>query len=409
MFSRQRIYYMHGYMQIHFFATCINHAMLDIEFNMLIMRYLPFAERYPATTVCQETSSVTGGFSPQEESAAQRGGKQPPVQETQRFTQAQLQLRDFTPDELHCDYADKDRSSTEGEGQRETHPQAVSPVSRNTLQSSRYGNMSRKSLSKSRERPLENILEETSLSQDDIRHGFRSENNLKRTDSTASHDSLRSSGYFSNPRTSVLRLSTADSFAEINDEEDSTSIGPVKQTHADNLDEGVVMNFHLTSDFRADSPESSGTDSSSPPSSPSKSDQTAATVLLAAEEEQVDDLHPIPRRRCNQMTPTHKRRQLPKHDDVLFSDLSPEHGEMRRRSSSLPTTTRTSYVQAQKAGVLMPDITGPQSHSSSTSLDSETTYGSPSEQSSMNGSQLSLASATSGKYVINLLSFYLSG
>ena len=368
---------------IYFFATCINHAMLDIEFNMLIMRYLPFAERYPATTVCQETSSVTGGFSPQEESAAQGGGKQPPVQETQRFTQTQLQLRNFTPDELHRDCADKDRSSTEGEGQREVQPQAISPLSHNILQSaSRYGSMTRKSSSKSRERPLENILEETSLSQDENRYELMT-GSLKRTDSTVSttsHDSFRSSGYYSNPRASVLRLSQVSNGESIAENEDSVE------------DEGVVMGTHQMNESRVvNGYESSGTESSSPASSPSRSADEAPALA------DQDDLPPVPRERCNQMssTPNHKRWQTKRN-----CDLSPEHSEMRGRSSSLPN--RASYLQAQSVAVAMPSIglQSPLSHSSSTSLDSETTYGSQSEKSSINGSLQSIASTASGKWLI---------
>jgi hypothetical protein len=225
----------------------------------------------------------------------------------------------------------------------------------------------------------------------DMKCSTGKEESLKRTASTAStvsHDSSRSSGYYSNPRTSYLRLSTADSFAE-NDDYD----------HGEE-DEGVVTGVHHSSNFRAESPESSGTDSSSPPSSPSKSDET--TKVLAAEEQ--DDLQPILRGRCNQMA---KRRQLPKQSDALYDEFLPEDGEMRRRSSSLPTTTRASCVKAAQNATTMMHMHGvaaphSQSHSSSTSLDSETTYGSPSEQSSVNGSQLSLASAASGKWLIHL-------
>ena len=381
---------------MHAHATCkpaIPVTCTCICMPLLVIIYILFTDSYPAATVCQETAS------PQQEAAGGRLQKQAPIQETQQL----VQMPDLAEDKLHRDSAGEDRSSTGGEAQREDQPQAVS--CRNTLHSSRYS-MTRKSLKQRREL-LENIQEEISPSQDDEKCNSGT-GSLKRTASTAStvsHDSLRSSGYYSNPRTSILRLSTAESFAENDDdqEEDGALLGPVKQTHRDGMkDEGVVMNIHHMSDFRDESCESSGTESSSPPSSPSKIDEMAE---LAAEEQ--DDLQPILRERCNQMscTPSHKRR-LPKQNNILHSDhLSPEHSEMRRRSSSLPTTTRTSYVQAQKAAVCMPGI-GPQSplsHSSSTSLDSETTFGSPSEQSSMNGSQLSLASASSGKWLIYLM------
>ena len=373
------------------------------------MYTLYFVEKYqhPGVAVCQET----GGSSPQQESAG-AGGRQPPpppVQETQlSSSQTPLRRSSAAQDELDRDCANKeDMSLTGGEAQREAQPQAL--PNHSTLQSSRYS-ATRKSLKQRRERrdPLEKIQEETSPLLD---HGDKcspGEGILKRTPSTAStisHDSSRSSGYYSNPdpRTSYLRLSTADSIAENDyyDQEAEDGASKLKQTCRDSMeDEGVVTDH--SSKLRAESPESSGTESSSPPSSPSKSDGT--TTLAAAEEH--DNLQPILRRRCNQMTPTHKRRQLPKQTDVLYDDFLPEDGEMRRRSSSLPTTTRTRCVKAQQNATMhMHSITGQhsQSHSSSTSLDSETTYGSPSEQSSMDGSQLSIASAASGECLIYLL------
>ena len=361
--------------------------------------FLYFAARYPAVVVCQETTLEASGFSPQQESAGARGRQPPPppVQETQPSgSQTPLRRSSAAQDELDRDCANKEvssRSSTGGEAQREAQPQAL--PNQNTLQSSRY--VTRKSLKQQRGRRdlLENIQEEMSPLLDGDKCHSGGVGNLKRTPSTAStvsHDSSRSSGYYSNPRTSYLRLSTADSIAE-NDDYD----GPLNQTRRDSVeDEGVVMDH--SSKFRAESPESSGTESSSPPSSPSKSDET---TILATKEQ--DDLQPILRGRCNQITPTHKRRQLPKQTDVLYDDFSSENGEMRRRSSSLPTTTRTRCVKAQP--MHMHGVTSPhsQSHSSSTSLDSETTYGSQSEQSSMNGSQLSIASAASGMWLIYLL------
>lgn len=326
--------------------------------------------------MCQETTP----FSPQQEEAGRtrKLQKQPPVQETvQQFTQ--------TEDQLQRDGVNVDRSSTEGEAHRGSQPQA--PSSHNTPQSTRY----RKSF-KQRGEPLENILEETSLSQDDAEKYDRESQTLKRTASTASEASFRSSGYFSNPRTSVLRLSQVSaggSTAENDDycqEEDVALLESIdKQTHRDSTeDEGISI--HHTNELRVDTSDSSGTESSSPPLSPTRSD------VAPAEED--DDLPPVRRLRSNQMsTPSHMRRQ-PKGINV-YSDLSPEHGEMRRRSSSLPTTSRTSYVQAQNAAVAMPGIgsQSPLSHSSSTSLDSDTTY----------GSQQSIASTTSGTLVNQLI------
>ncbi len=374
-----------------------------------------FVESCPATTVCQETAPGAGGLSPQQESAVTVGRQHPPVQETvQQSAQTPLRSAQDELDESDRDCTDKDRSSTEGEAQREVQPQAL--PNHSTVQSSRY-NVTRKSLKqRGGERPLENIQEETSpLLDGDMKRSTGKEGSLKRTASTAStvsQYSSRSSGYYSNPRTSILRLSTADSFTEnedcdLQEEEDGASkFGSLKQTHRDSVeDEGVVTDVHHSSNFRAESPESSGSDSSSPPSSPSKSDQT--TKMLAAEEEQ-HDLQPVLRERCHQMTgtPIRKRRQLPKQSDALYDDFLPEDGEMRRRSSSLPTTTRARCVIAQNAPTMMHmhGVASPhsQSHSSSTSLESETTYGSPSEQSSVNGSQLSLASAASGKWLICL-------
>ena len=337
------------------------------------------AESRPAATVCQETTP----FSPQQEAARGKLQKQPPVQESMQQT---LYIAE---DQLQRDSADIDRSSTEGEAHRQSQPQAAS--SHNTPQSTRY----RKSFKQYGEL-LENILEETSLSQDDEKHNLGTESQtLKRTSSTASEASFRSSGYYSNPRASVLRLSqvsTGESIAENDDdyqEEDVGLLEPIKQTHRDSTeDEGISTGIHHTSEFRVESGDSSGTESSSSASSPSRGD-IAPVLNFVAEEH--DDLPPVRRLRSNQMsTPSHMRR-LPKRID-MYSDLSPEHSDMRRRSSSLPTTSRTSYVQAQNASVLMQGIDpqSPPSHSSSTSLDSDTTY----------GSQQSIASTTSGTLLL---------
>ena len=346
--------------------------------------------------MCQET----GGSSPQQESAGAGGRQPPPVQETQPSSQTPLQRSSAAQDELDRDCADReDMSLTGGEAQREAQPQAL--PNHSTLQSSRY----RKSLKQRREHPLEKIQEEMNPLLDGDKCSSGEAGILKRTPSTAStisHDSSRSSGYYSNPdpRTSYLRLSTADSIAENDyyDEEAEDGASKLKQTRRDSMEDEGMVTDHSTR-LRAESPESSGTESSSPPSSPSKSDGT--TILAAAEEQ--DDLQPMLRERCSNQI--RKRKQLPKQTDI-FDDFSSENGEMRRRSSSLPTTTRASCVKAQhNAAMYIHGVIGPhsQSHSSSTSLDSETTYGSPSEQSSVDGSQLSIASAASGEWLIYLL------
>ena len=359
-----------------------------------LYRFLYFAERYqcPGETVRQETAPATGGVSPQQESTGAGAGRRqhPPAQETQlSSSQTPLWRSSAAQDELDRDCADKeDMSLTGGEARREAQPQAL--PNHSTLQSSRY-NAIRKSF-----RHKCSIGEVGNLKQ------------MPSTISTISHRSSLSSGYYSYShtsyrcsfaaRTSYLRLSTADSIAENDnydqeEEYDVSKLGPMKQTRRDSVeDEGVVI-YHL-SKLRAESLESSGTESSSPLSSPSKSDGT--TSLAAAKEQ--DDLQPMLRERCGNQI--HKRKQLPKQTDIFAHEI----GEMRRRSSSLPTTTRASCVKAQQnAAMNMHSATGPhsQSHSSSTSLDSETTYGS--EQSSMDGSQLCIASAASGEWLIYLL------
>jgi hypothetical protein len=251
---------------------------------------------------------------------------------------------------------------------------------------------------------LENILEE-SLSQEDDKHD--STGSLKRSPSTVSHDSLRSSGYFSNPRNSDLRISQVsicESIAEREAEEErdgnGTSLGSIKQARGDSTaeDEGVVMKIDHTNEF-LESYESTETElsGSNVPRSPShsqapgkKEDEVAATS-----NDRDDRLEPVARPRLFQVSysPSHKMRQLKQND----GDFSPEHTEIRRRSSSLPTNSRIEHLR-NIALQLPPPSSGlqyPPSHSSSTSLDSDTTYGSPSEQSSMTGSQLSIISVIS--------------
>ena len=267
---------------------------------------------------------------------------------------------------------------------REAQPQAL--PNRSTLRSFRHS-ATRKSLKQRRECPLVKVQEETSPLLDGDKCSSGGAGNLVASIFTISHESFQSSGYYSNPCTSYLRLSTADSITENDnyDQEAEDGASKLKQILRDSVeDEGVVTDH--SSKLRAESPESSGTESSSPPSSPSKSD---GTTVLAAAEEQGDliQLIHVHSERCNQIG---KRRQLPKQT------------ELRRRSSSLPATTHARYVKAQQN---MYSVNWPhsQSHSSSISLDSETTYGSPSEQGSMDGSQLSIASAASGEWLIYLL------
>ena len=337
--------------------------------------------------MCQETAPGPG-FSLRQESA--QGGKQAPVQETQLFSQ----MPHFAKDELHCDCATgKDRSSIGGEPHREAQPQALS---HSTLQSSQHI-MVRMGVKQRGE--LENILEE-SLSQEDDKHVHDS-GSLKRSASTVSHDSIRSSGYFSNPRLSDLRISQVsigESIAENDLEEaDGNVLGSIKQAQRDNTqDEGVVMKIDHTSEF-LESCETSGAEmSSSNTLSPSHSQSPCKNEEVAASEDQDGLLEPVSRPRLFQLSCSsgHKIRQLKQTD----SDLSPEHSEIRRRSRSLPTTSR---IELLRNDALAPSIHlhYPPSNSSSTSLDSDTTYGSPSEQSSMTGSQLSIASTISGKWL----------
>ena len=188
-------------------------------------------------------------FSPQQESAgAGAAGRQhPPVQTF--GSQTPMQQSSAAQDELDHGRANKEvfsRSSTGGEVRCEAQPQSL--PSHSTLQLFRY-NATRKSLKQCRERrdPLEKIQEETSPLLD---HGDKCSSggagSLRQTPSiasTISHISSRSSGYYSNPCISYLRLSTADSIAE-NDyyyQEAEDGASKLKQTHRDSVeDEGVV-------------------------------------------------------------------------------------------------------------------------------------------------------------------------
>ena len=340
-----------------------------------------FAERYHTVLVCQET----GPFTPQPGGKLQ---KQPPVQETQQFAQTPHSVED----QLQQDSAVIDRSSTEGEACHRDQPQAVSC---NTLQSSRHP--ARMGVKQLREQ-LENIQEE-SLSQEDDKHDSGS---LKRSASTVSHDSIRSSGYFSNPRFSDLRISQVSIGESISEndleEQDGAVLGSIKQTRGDGLkDEGVVMKIDHTSEF-LESCESTGAEpSSSKTSSSSRSQAPSKSEEVAASKTQDGLLEPVSRPRLFQVSysPSHKIRQQKQNDN----DLSPEHSQIRRRSRSLPTTSRIEHLRNAALQLPPPGINlqYSMSNSSSTSLDSETTYGSPSEQSSMTGSQLSIASTISGK------------
>ena len=367
-----------------------------------------FAEKYPAVTVCQETAPATaGGSSPQQESpgAEKLREQTPPVQETQQF----YRMPHLAKDEVHHDCAGdrEDRSLTEGEvcRDREVQPRALS-ASTTPQQSSRHNQiMARKGVKQCGE--LENILEE-SLSQEDEKND--SAGSLKRS------NSIRSSGYFSNPRLSDLRISQVsicESIAERDPEESDgtgTLLGPIKQAHGDSTaeDEGVVMKIDHTSEF-LESCESTKAElcSSNAPRSPSHSLQASCKKeeeVAAALNNHDDLLEPVPRPRLFQMSysPSHKIRQL----KLTDGDLSPEHTEIRRRSSSLPTTTsRTEHLRNIALQLPPPTSTlryPAPSHSSSTSLDSDTTYGSTSEQSSMTGSQLSISSTISGKWLVFL-------
>ena len=368
--------------------------------------------------MCQETAPATvGGSSPQQESpgAGKLQKQAPPVQETQQFCQT-LQLP--AKDEVHRDSGAgdrEDRSSTEGEVccNREVQPRA--PSASNTPQQSSRQNLitvARKGVKQCGE--LENILEE-SLSQEDDKND--SAGSLKRSASTVSHDSMRSSGYYSNPRLSDLRISQVsicESIAERDpDESDGTGamLGSIKQACGDGTaeDEGVVMKIDHTSEFleSCESTEAELSGSNVGPQSPSHSLQASCKKeeeVAAALNNQDDLLGPVSRPRLFQMSysPSHKIKQLKQTD----GDLSPEHTEIRRRSHSLPTTTSNTEHLRNAALQLIPPISSLQypapSHSSSTSLDSDTTYGSASEQSSMTGSQLSISSSISGKWLVYL-------
>ena len=378
-----------------------------------------FAERHPAATVCQETAPATGGSSPQQESpgAGKLQKQAPPVQETQQFCQMpQLPAEDEVPVHRDCAGDCEDKSSTEGEVccDREVQPRA--PSASNTPQQSSRQNLitvTRKGVKQCGE--LENILEE-SLSQEDDKND--STGSLKRSASTVSHDSLRSSGYYSNPRLSDLRISQVsicESIAERDPEESDgtgTMLGPIKQARDDGTaeDEGVVMKIDHTSEFleSCESTEAELSGSNVGPRSPSHSLQAPCKKeeeVAAALNNQDDLLGPVPRPRLFQVSysPSHKIRQLKQTD----GDLSPQHTEIRGRSSSLPTTTsstehlRNAVLQLIPGPISSLQYPAP-SHSSSTSLDSDTTYGSASEQSSMTGSQLSISSSISGKWLVYL-------
>ena len=259
------------------------------------------------------------------------------------------------------------RSSTAEKVQRKAKLQAL--PNHSTLQSSRY-DVIRKSLKQRRECPLEKIQVEISPLLDDGDKCSSGEAGiLKRTTSTAStisHDSSRSSGYYSNPypRTDYY------------DQEVEDCASKLKQTRRDSVEDEGVVTDHSTR-LQAESPESGGTESSSPPSSESPSKRDGTTVLAAAEEQ--DDLQPMLRHeRCSNQI--HKRRQLPE----LTDTFAPEIDEMRRkRSSSLPATAHARCVKAQQNAMYMHGVNRPRSEAQSYSS--------------------SIASVTSGEWLIYLL------
>lgn len=268
----------------------------------------------------------------------------PPVQETKRFSQTPIE---------------EDKSSTQGALCREAQPVAEngsSPCSRST-----DGKAARTEY-------MEKIPEEIALQEDE------KQNLLKRTSSTASE--ARSSGYFSNPRSSnprISQLSIPESVTEY-EERDNLSLASIRQSNCDE-DEGLMMDISHTEDF-VSSLEKKGDSNST--ETPSPSDEISSSAESAF------------RPRCYQMsaTPNHKKLANKVFTNTT-TDLPPEN---RCRSKSLPSNSRHLHNNALHS-------IAPLFNSSSTSLDSETTAGSPSEVSSTSGSQLSLASSNSGEHL----------
>ena len=325
----------------------------------LIVLCLTIAVKYPR--MFQEQSS------PGEHSTSLEGvtpftnqSKHLPIEETQYFT------RDLDAGVDQLDHDCVDRSATQGpmlEAQPVAtlnSPQCLRRVGKNSrLRDGEY---------------LEKIPEE-GMSQGEEKH-----DTLKRTSSTASE--ARSSGYFSNPRSSnprLSQLSIPESVVET-DEQDTASLRSIQQRNCDE-DEGLAIDISCTDDF-IDNLGSGGVESeysSLGSVEPSPAEPTANGV-------REDSVFPYPRPRCYQMTSASSRAKHSKDNE-----LAPTQNEFRGRSKSLPNSSRHLHSTA------LHSTTCPSSSSSSTSLDSETTNGSPSEVSSRAGSQLSIASANSGE------------
>lgn len=243
-----------------------------------------------------------------------------------------------------------DKSSTY-EAMREPQPQAVNH------QSLRFPG-------KHVQEYMEKIPEENSGSRNREKY-----DSLKRTLSTASE--ARSSGYYSNPRGSELRfsqLSITESNAEQADK-GRTLLTSIKQTNCEE-DEGLMMEIDQTHEFVNSLGEQNG---------------TMETNSFAPNDNGGEESEFRPR--CYQLStvsPSGLRNPL----KVIGGELQPGN---RIRSKSLPNSSRHLHNVALHSTIAPPF---PSSNSSCTSLDSETT----SEASSIAGSQLSIASASSGKY-----------
>lgn len=274
-----------------------------------------------------------------------------PVQEMKTFTPS---LSDGDKD--FCGYKDK---SSIHEGMHEPQPQAVN------LQSLRFP-------SKHPQEYMEKIPEENLMSHNEERCDY-----LKRSSSTASE--ARSSGYFSNPRGSELRFSQL-SITESSDEQAEkgrTLLTSIKQTNCE-VDEGLMLEIDQTHEF---------VNSLEKDENEVTQNETVETNFFTRNDDAGEETEFRPR--CYQLTvsPSHARSPL----KMNGSELQPEN---RIRSKSLPNSSRHLHNVALHSTISPPF---PSSNSSCTSLDSETTNGSPSEASSFAGSQLSLASANSGK------------
>ena len=254
----------------------------------------------------------------------------------------------------------EDRSSTEGLARE------VQPVAENgDLQCSRHAG-----ISKTTREYMEKIPEE-SLSQEEEKHDH---DPLKRTSSTASE--ARSSGYFSDQRSSnprLSQLSIPESVAE-GDEKDRVSRCSIRQSNIED-DEGLMMDIRHTDDFIDTLDTSTAVQSYSPGHNHGNDCSLAESAF---------------RPRCYQVSPSHTK----KPNKVSSGDLQPES---RVRSHSLPSSSRHLHAAALHSTVSFSPQMSSSNSTSRTSLDSNTTSGSSNEGSSMTGSQLSLASANSGE------------